>query len=98
MLKKLSLYANVVFNLWIMLDILILIRNPFSSPEKRNKFFYVSLVILLIGFIVDQYTTYYGLYTDKDQTDYFLYILGKDPRLEATATRNLVVSATLERR
>jgi hypothetical protein len=39
---------------------------------------------------------YYRLYTDKDQTDYFLNIIEKDPGLEDTATRNLVMSTTLE--
>jgi hypothetical protein len=47
-LSFISLASDYFWNLWIMVDLYIIMKNPFSSKKKRSRIYYLILVVYAI--------------------------------------------------
>ena len=71
---------------WILLDILFVLRDPFTPRYSRQKIFMCGLTIASIYVLIDKYATQTNLYTNGEGvTAYMLYVISHHPALESDA-------------
>ena len=71
---------------WILLDILFVLRDPFTPRSNRQKIFMFVVLIMSIYYYIDQYVFKRDLLTNGEGvTAYMLYSVSQNPALESDA-------------